>query len=520
MPHGRRALCALLTLLLLSACSRESGSPALSSVPEQAACAAPAPGATPRLQRRGRWLVDQHDRVVLLHGVNAVWKLDPYVPPDTPEGFMAADADWLAEHGFNNARIGTLWVGVSPDAAGQVNAEYLAAWDRIVQLLAARKIWMLFDFHQDLLGHAYQGEGLPDWAVEPLKGNLTTLLGAPTFGFPFNYFTPQLSQAFDNLWAADQPWSGPIRDGFREAWIAVASKWKDQPYSMGYDLLNEPWAGLEYPNCLIPVLGCESHERDESQPFYEHARAGIRSVDPHNLVWFEPQPMISTGAPASGYEAIPGESQLGYSFHYYCPLNTLGNSLQLGLLDGLPVGLEDTCDSFGNATFTEARAQADKMQAVELLTEFGATDDLQVIADVTAEADERLIGWQYWQYKNFNDPTTESQGSSAQSLFADDTDLSTVKLDKLRYLERAYPQATAGTPLELSFDPDTGEFLYRYQAAPASAPTEIYVPKLHYPNGYRIDLSGARVVSDAGASTLVLQNLDCESEVLLRLSPL
>lgn len=475
--------------------------------------AAPAGEAKQQLRRDGRWLVDPQNRVVITHGVNLVWKLAPYVPPASAEGFAARDADWLAANGFNSARIGTLWVGVSPDAPGVIDQNYLDEWDRVVQLLASRRIWMLFDFHQDLLNHDYQGEGVPDWAVEPIKGSLTTLLGPPSFGFPFNYFTPQLSQAYDNLWAEN----GPVRDGFRDAWIAVARKWRDQPYSMGYDLLNEPWAGLEYPTCLIPVLGCESHERNELQPFFEHARVGIRSVDPDNLVWFEPQPMISTGAPASGFEAIPGEDQLGYSFHYYCPLNTLGNALQLGLLDALPIGLEDTCGPFGNRTFAEARAQADKMQAVELLTEFGATDDLQVMRDVAAEADERLIGWQYWQYKNFDDPTTESQGSSAQSLFADDTDLSTVKVEKLKLLSRTYPQATAGIPVSLSFDPDSAVFEYRYTPRTAGGPTEIFVPvALHYPDGYSVTVSGARVTSAADAGLLTLENEAGATEVVVR----
>ncbi|HEY1075255.1 MAG TPA: cellulase family glycosylhydrolase [Fontimonas sp.] len=477
--------------------------------------APPDGAAKQQLRRDGRWLVDPQNRVVITHGVNIVWKTAPYYPPATAEGFQAADADWLADNGFNSARIGTLWVGVSPDAPGVIDTAYLDQWDRIVQQLARRKIWMLFDFHQDLLNHEYQGEGVPDWAVEPIKGSLTTLLGPPAFGFPFNYFTPQLSQAYDNLWKEN----GPVRDGFRDAWVAVARRWRDQPYSMGYDLLNEPWAGLEYPTCLIPILGCASHERNELQPFFDHARIGIRTVDPDNLVWFEPQPMISTGAPASGFESIPGETQLGYSFHYYCPLNTLGNALQLGLLDALPVGLEDTCGPFQSRTFAEARAQADKMQAVELLTEFGATDDLQVMRDVAAGADELLIGWQYWQYKNFNDPTTESQGSGSQSLFTDDTDLSTVKIDKLKLLSRTYPQATAGIPQALSFDPDTADFEYRYRPREAGGPTEIFVPvALHYPDGYRVEVTGATVTSAPDAALLTLENAPGAAEVVVRVT--
>src|SRR3546814_15532684 len=112
------------------------------------------------------------------------------------------------------------------------------------------------------------------WAVEQLPGSFTTLLGPPTFGFPFNYFTPQLSQAYDNLWAD----KGEIREGFRNAWTAVAARWKDQSYSMGYDLFNEAWSGLEFETCLVPLLGCPSNDANELQPWYAYTRDGIRSV--------------------------------------------------------------------------------------------------------------------------------------------------------------------------------------------------------------------------------------------------
>lgn len=476
----------------------------------------PDPGTTAlqQLRRDGRWLVDPQGRVVLLHGVNMVWKNDPYYPPDTAAGFIAADAKWLADHGFNTARIGTLWVGVTPDAPGQVDQAYLTQWNRVVQLLAAQKIWMLFDFHQDMMTPEYQGEGVPEWAVEPLKGPFNQL-PPPMFGFPFNYFSPQVSELFDNLWAE----RGTVWDGFRDAWKAVAAKWKDQPYHMGYDLLNEPWAGLEYPTCIFLYgIGCPSSDSNEIQPFFEHAIAGIRTIDKNNIVWMEPQLLAGgTGYP-TGLGPITGESQLGYSFHNYCPLNALFQAAQLGLIVGaLPV---DTCESFENNSFDQARVTADRMGAVELVTEFGASDDLALIGRVTAGADARLIGWQYWHYKNWGDPTTQSQTSGAQGMFTDDEDLSTVKLDKLRILERTYPQATAGIPVALSFDPDTAEFNYQYTPRAASAPTEIYVPvALHYPQGYLVAVSGATITSAPNAPRLVLQNTAGATEVNVTVTP-
>ena len=474
-------------------------------------------GSAPQLRRDGRWLVDAHNRVVLLHGVNLVWKNAPFVPPDAAEGFTAADADFLAAHGFNTARIGTLWVGVSPHASGEVDVAYLEAWDRVVQLLAARRIWMLFDFHQDMLGPLYQGEGVPEWAVEALRGPATDVLGAPMFGFPFNYFTPQVSEAFDRLWAE----RGTVWAGHRAAWVAVASRWRDQPYSMGYDLLNEPWAGMEWPTCIFPpMVGCPDADRNEIQPFFENALEGIRAVDPHNLVWLEPQLLAGgTGSP-TGLQPIPGETQLGYSIHNYCPLTALAQSAQLGLPVEAPVGPQDTCPSFEAEVLTQARATAERIGAVELITEFGASDDPALLARVTRLADERLVGWQYWSYKNWRDPTTQSKGTGEQGMFSDDADLGSVKQEKLRILARAYPQATAGIPRALSFDPETAHFTYRYTPRPGTAPTEIYVPvALHYPGGYAVEVRGARVTSPPDAERLVLRNEPGATEVSVSVTP-
>ncbi len=511
-----RQLAALLVVSALALTACRSSTDSVAGIAPAASCAtAPAVSGPPQLRRDGRWLVDPQQRVVLLHGVNLVWKNAPFVPPAVAEGFLPADADWLRDHGFNTARIGTLWVGVTPQAPGQVDAEYLNAWDRVVQLLAARGIWMLFDFHQDMLGPVYQGEGVPEWAIEALEGPTTALLGSPMFGFPFNYFTPQVSEAFDNLWAE----RGAVWDGFRDAWMAVATKWRDQPYSMGYDLFNEPWSGLEWPTCIfLPQTGCPMADRDEIQPFFEHAIRGIRSVDPDNMVWIEPQLLAGgTGAP-TGFQAIAGETQLGYSVHNYCPLTALAQAAQLGLPVPLPVGPQDTCEDFEAENFRQSRITSERIGAAELITEFGATDDLVLLERVTRLADENRVGWQYWHYKEWADPTTQSQESGGQGMFADDGDLSSVKIEKLKLLERTYPRATAGIPLELSFHPNTKAFLYRYTPRCASAPTEIYVPTLHYPNGYAVVLTGARQLSAPGAPLLLIENLAGASEVSVQIT--
>ncbi|MGH8457439.1 MAG: cellulase family glycosylhydrolase, partial [Stenotrophobium sp.] len=88
------------------------------------------------LHRDGPWMVDAANRVVLLHGVNAVWKTAPYYPPATAQGMTAADADFLAANGFNVVRLGVLFGGVMP-AQGMIDSGYLDQIDRTVQLLAS-----------------------------------------------------------------------------------------------------------------------------------------------------------------------------------------------------------------------------------------------------------------------------------------------------------------------------------------------------------------------------------------------
>lgn len=61
----------------------------------------------------------------------------------------------------------------------------------------------------------------------------------------------------------------------------------------------------------------------------------------------------------------------------------------------------------------------------------------------------------------------------------------------LRGFVRPYAMATAGEILEMSFNYRTGEFRLRYRPDPAvSAPTEVFVPRIQYPNGFSIETEG------------------------------
>ena len=492
-----RKLLALLLALLLAVLLAPARDAAAVKPSTEVAPADPDP--IPRLQREGRYVVDEHGRRVIVHGLNFVWKRAPYAPPDSPKGFTAADAEWLHDHGFNGARLGVLWPGVNPTAAGVVDPTYFDKWDRVVDLMADKGIWMQFDMHQDQWHETYGGEGVPDWAMRrPLPWSLGA---APTFPFPFNYWTPEVSTVFDEFWANER--------GLLKHWVTywkqVARHYKHQPYSMGYDLINEPWVGSEWATCFVG--GCRQSYVKELQPAQNKALAGIRSVDPHNIVWYEPQ-QLSGGLPLPTYlKRVRGEANLGLSWHSYCSATFLASL-------GVPLDFTSSCKSFAQDRNKHALDQAAKMKAVPLMTEWGATDNAAALAIDADTADAHNMGWIYWAYKFWNDPTT---ADTDQGLFTNDADLNSVKPAKIRQLVRTYPQATAGKKLRYDYNPATGKFTMSYVAdVSIDAPTVIFVSPITAPHGYKVVASAGSVTKNGSYVEL---DVDTRGPVQVTITP-
>ena len=448
---------------------------------------ASAESAPPQLHRQGRWLVDQHGRVVIVHGLNLVWKRPPYVPPNTAGGFTDADATWLADHGFNGARIGTLWAGIQPDGPATVDRTYFDKWQRVMDRLAKYGIWMQLDFHQDQWNEVYGGEGAPAWATKrPVPFNAAPPINPQ---FPLGYWTPEQSLMWDQIWADKTG----VLDAWANAWGVTAQHWRNQPYSMGYDLLNEPFAGIEWPTCLLN--GCPSHYTKELQPAMVKALRKVRAVDPKGIVWFEPQQLSGGIGSPTNFTAVPGENQLGFSWHNYCP-QVFFESV------GLPAQNAEDCASYDARIHPRRLSEANEMNAVGLMSEFGATDNLTGLRIDADAADKFFTSWMYWAYKTWNDPTT---ADTAQGLFVDDADLSSTK-PKVNTLVRTYPQATCGTPKSLSFDKDTGAFAYTYVAGSCGgSPTEIFVSPLHYPHGSKTRVTGGTLAGTASHHRILVR---------------
>ncbi len=430
-------------------------------------------GPTLPLSKQGRFFRDAKGRAVVLHGINMVSKRPPYAPDAT--GFGADDARFLARQGFNSVRLGIIYAAVEPQPRAYDDA-YLDRIEQTVDLLGRHGITSLLDFHQDLYNERFQGEGWPDWAVMD-----DGLPAEPKLGFPGNYLgMPALSRAFDHFWADD----GGLQDAYAAAWAHVASRFAANRFVLGYDLLNEPWPGSDYPSCL-QTEGCAGFDA-KLDAFNRRTITAIRAVDRDTLVFYEPNVIFNNGIPT--YVGDLEDDRLGFSFHDYC----------------LTPDDDAVCRQRDDLTFANARAQTDTYGDTALLTEFGATKDAGVNLPMVERADRNMIGWQFWHYCGCDDPTTSGPGDTqavvldpAQPPAGDNVDAG-----KLDVLVRPFPRVTAGRPI--GWDLTGGTFSYTWKARRGR--TEIAVPRRAFPKGYRVEKSPRiRVRSKRNARTLVLR---------------
>jgi endoglycosylceramidase len=447
-----------------------------------------------RVQPHGRWLLDPHGRVLVLHGLNMVYKRAPYAPD--AEGFGRDDARFLARHGFTTVRLGLVWKAVEPQP-GEYDDAYLARIRRTTTILARAGIWTLLDFHQDLYNERFQGEGAPDWAVQD-----DSLPAEPQTGFPYNYFgMAALNRSFDHFWANDPgPGGVGLQDRYAAAWAHVAMYFRATPRILGVDLFNEPWPGTGWEQCANPA-GCPVFDAT-LQSFSQKAIDAIRAVDRRTAVFYEPHVLFNNGAQTG---VLPAGKRLGFSFHDYCLTADAGAG---------ETGGQEGCTQFDDLVWSNADDHVAASGDAPLLTEFGATTKRSTLTTMVDRAAAHRTGWQYWAYCGCDDPTTTGPGST-QALVLDPAKAPRGRnLDraKMRALVVPHPLAVAGTPRSYRYDRAAKVFRATWSVRRAAGlgrfdhgtRTTLSVPRFVYRHGYAAHVTGGHVVSRPDARTLVV----------------
>jgi hypothetical protein len=145
-------------------------------------------------------------------------------------------------------------------------------------------------------------------------------------------------------------------------WQAIAQRYRDEPWVLGYDLLNEPIAHYFDKERLNPLLG----------KFYRELVPAIREIDPRHIV------LLGGAQWNTQFEPLgaPFAPNLAFTFHLYWDepeRKSLERYLALREKYGVPLWLGESGEN---------------------------TDDW--IAKFRAVLEENDIGWCFWPYKKID----------------------------------------------------------------------------------------------------------------------
>jgi endoglycosylceramidase len=464
-----------------------------------------ASGAVPGVRVDGQCFVDAQRRHVILHGINMGFSGHPsdgiYSWNHKPEDFAR-----IAGLGFNCVRMPIFWSALEP-APGEYDAGFLGALDDKLDLARDAGLYVILDMHQDLWGRGVPGaRGAPEWAL--LGEDLPHVSEGPVWSAAY-FQSPRVQQAFDDFWAnAPGPGGVGIQDRFAMAWRHVAERYAEHPAVIGYDLLNEPFPGsgmgdameaatekmlprlqaagvdvADIPSDQLGFVGFDAArssidayreylaagdeltarlDRTLLGPMYERVSAAIHEVDPWRLLLTSPSFPANLGFQSDlpRLSAVDGGPEPGHVLapHAYDADIQRVRLIVARLLD-----------------------QADGLGVPMLLGEWGNLSNSDSIYDddpvpsahaISRLLEARLASDTYWYLEGVIEEATYFPA-----------------------VQRPYPMAVAGAIQRYAFDPVTGEFECVWAEPPdVSAPTLLYVPRVHYPGGYdvHVDPPGAR----------------------------
>ena len=138
---------------------------------------AEAEGAPSVVTRGDQFVESSSGAPVLLIGANVVLKGPPWLPstkcasePCKPVNdslhentFTVADARHLHGLNYNLVRLGVVWAGGQPTAEPKLGADFLERLHDILSLCDDHGLHVVLDVHQDAVGTAVCGEGVPQW---------------------------------------------------------------------------------------------------------------------------------------------------------------------------------------------------------------------------------------------------------------------------------------------------------------------------------------------------------------------
>jgi endoglycosylceramidase len=397
------------------------------------------------LHADGTRLADAMNRTIALRGVSAGGraKFAPYAPfefdPATPGDYdakLAAYLDRAASWGIDALRVTYAWQAAEP-TEGAPDAAYQARFDALLDAAAARGLWTIVDFHQDVYAEPYCGDGFPAW----------TLTNPPAPHHDCAAWSNEYTGDTDVMAAFDAFWSdaGGVQTQYRAMWSALATRETSRAGVIAFEPINEPSEGTAVR---------ATWETATLAPFYASMAAELRAIGPQ-LVFVD-----TTGLEGSlGSTSLPDPNADGVVLapHSYDPRAAFGGPpspdvaarlmpwAALGAQWNVPVVIGEMGIPIDNP-----------FAAVHLRRNLAALDTLAI------------AGAAWWEY------SVSADLWNAEHFSIVNPDGSETPL--VAELARPYPRAVAGTDAASSWDPDARRFTITYTPSAGGAPTELAEP--------------------------------------------
>jgi endoglycosylceramidase len=235
-----------------------------------------------------------------------------------------------------------------------------------------------------------------------------------------------------------------LQDKYLKYWEVLAEYFADNEYVIGFDILNEPWPSTISNETEMFM----QFDEDILAPLYDDISATIRAKDDKKVLFFQSgafPTVIPQGAISQvGFSTSPGgkryQDYSALSQHAYCCQHNpdyCRGTRTLGEISGKK-GMK-ACTKFIKEISNSREVDASDLGIPIFFTEFGACSGskacLNEINNVVNAANTVSASWAYYQFKGFNDYSTQYGNSKTLGMYQEN---GKVDEDKLFALTGTY----------------------------------------------------------------------------------
>jgi len=437
---------------------------------------------------------DQYGRAIILHGASLYTNDDP----GGYQRYTANSAERLINNwGLNSVRLFWNWYAIEPDSA-VFSAAKLDSLIKVVETFTNQQVYVVLAVNGTATSSQDKLQGT--W-MRP-TGNVAEVPSLP------GNANPASQEASRRWWAYKQyPY---LQDEFIKASQYIATRLRNNPYVLGYDIINEPWG-----DGVVSTVLNSNLETQLLPDFYARYIRAMRNVEIDKYIFFEPGVLFNSRELAQFQTKLPvitdarnGDKRLCFAPHCYL--------LDIGLGGGpLTNSIKNNYDGYLKDLTSKYRAIQQKQQVPIYIGEwanidYSNFDDWKNYLNKHMDAfDSVQISWSYFSYIPGGNNLTQSD---------DMTENPTVDI-----VTRAYPRAVAGLLDKFKYNPQTKELYVHFRSnASITRPTEIFIPQRHYPAGYNLSVTGTTRYNtnfDVARNILEFSTTDNLKDIAITITP-